>query len=935
MLFFALQASSQALEFKHYGPDQGLSQVSILALHQDENGFLWIGTRFGLNVFDGHNFKWFSHDPWDSTTLINSQVNQIITGADHTLWVGTDGGLCAFDQKLGVFRRVPTPTSYQGDWRILSLALDGEGYLWIGSNKGVSYIAPGTLDVIVPDVNYGDAEQLDVIHVFCGSKGEVWVGGNSGLFRAKGLGLTLNLTRIDIADQEILLGPVRGIYMKDETLWISSTQFLWSYHLKSGDVGRYENVFESAGEAIAFENRSITDGIDQDIWVSSYQGIFVFDTKVKKYVDRIYNSPQRETDLSDNSIHAMLASPNGDRWVGTYSGGLNYYSPRQNSFKLFRRFAVVPNTINSNIINAFAEGPDGKLYIGTSRGGLNVYDPKTESYSYDLEEANIRSLKFDPYGMLWIGSLFDGLIRYDVSTNQPYYYKDSEAPEGQQMNRAVNTNEICHIDQQGQLWVASWNNLYLYNRAEDSFEHYTYLIDDYWGDHTIKGILERGSELWLMAGDGIQVFDLQSKQFTKRYQHNPQAKNSLPSNKISGGVIDQNGDTWIASYGGLSKFNPEDESFQNFTTADGMPSNMALCILLDDDNKLWISTSNGLASLDTEEMNFKIFNKGDNLQGNAFREVACFEASNGDFLFGGTNGFNRFDPLKMTGDTTELKVILTDLLLYNKKVRPEPNSWFSRDLKYLDTLQLDYSQNSIAIGFTVIDFLDPRKNRYAYRLLGLDTDWVEVHDLRPASYNNLRPGSYFFEIKAANDNSKNFGPITRLYIEIVPPFWETVWFRCMMFFALIIFVWGIHRLRIRSLVKQKKLLDQGVKRRTKIIRKQKEQLEEQNQNLMQAEEEVRTANELLKNANEQLEKKVLERTQSLKAQNNRIKEYAFLNAHKVRSPLVRILGLIGLLKSGKLSPDEVSDMRDKIHHSAIELDEITRKINEELDDREE
>ncbi|MCV9385387.1 ligand-binding sensor domain-containing protein [Reichenbachiella ulvae] len=929
---FLCAAQHSELAFKRFTTDDGLSQITILALHQDENGFLWIATKNGLNVFDGYEFKHFFHDPWDSTTLSHNHIEAIEPGLDNQLWVGTNNGLCRLDLETETFKRYSISSDTDEDWQVVDVEMDQEGNVWVASRNGLFLKPQGKekLLQISPDTVSG--EYKDVFRVYTGRNGRVFMGGRDGLYMVQKVNSAYGLVEIPLEDEGVQASYIQSFHQTDDsTLWIGSLSRLWHYEIESGKIESFDHAYmDENDQKLSFDCKLILNGVDGNLWLNGYSGAFVFDPIKKQFVDRIHHETGNPFSLSDNSIHSALATKEGGLWIGTYSGGLNYYSPYLKSFELHKHAPQKRSSLNSNILNDFVEGPDGKIYIGSSRGGLNVWDVENDQYEHHITDLNIRHMLLDEEGILWMGTLFNGVVKYDTK-NQTFFHYLNEKPEALE-GMTLTTGAALIKDQKGDLWAANWNAFYHYDTERDTFERYAYEIGPTWKDRTIRSVLRIGNQLWMGSMDGIHVFDTETRRFVKWYRHDSKDRASLPNDVVTSMIQDDFGTIWVATYGGLSHFNPQSDTFTNYDIKDGLPSNMVLCLLIDEENKVWLSTSNGLAKFDPHTRSIKVFDESNNLQSSTFRAGACYACQSGEFLFGGINGFNKFDPLDLVEDTTSLKAVLTDLYLFNKKIEPGKNAVIKKKLQYLDTLVLQHDQNVLSIGFTAADFFDQGKTRFAYRMKGFDEKWNKVGNNRMATYTNLSPGYYMFEVLVANANLPYYEKSTNIILKIVPPFWATTWFRVLVAVLLVLLVISIHSFRVESLVKQGKKMDLLVKERTAIIDQQNQKLMEQNLTLQQAEEEVRTANELLQVANSNLEFQVAKRTEKLDRHMNQLKEYAFLNSHKVRSPLVRILGLVGLYKSGKLSQKELNEINKHIEESAYELDEITRKINEELDD---
>ncbi|MFY0628292.1 MAG: hypothetical protein JXR07_18495 [Reichenbachiella sp.] len=931
--FAQLCQADDGYNFKRFSTEDGLSQISVLDIQEDSHGFIWIGTRNGLNVYNGFKFEHFFTDPWDSTSLINNHINAILPDKFNNLWIGTNGGLCRFDREQGTFKRYNNDHITEGKWLINSLLIDSFNNLWIMSNLGVHQL-PFESDVVKSVIKKNQASQKKLSMFNCAildEIGNIWFGGQDGIYYYEKNDESLTLSQKYEEHSKTGITNVRAMKLiTNNDLWIGTETHNWHINLATDKVNSKLSIYSTEDGNQKLEIRKIIEGPNNKLMVSSYSGIYIYDPEERKFTDRIFHDSAKPLSLSDNSVHSMLVTKNEDLWLGTYSGGLNYYSPTQNIFVVHRQNNTLNESLNSNIINGFVEGADGKLYIATSRGGLNIYNPETGKYSYLIENINTRHLAIDNQNMLWISSFFSGMFRYDLNTNKMYSYLERDNANGNFIDK-YGTRHSTLIDKEGNVWVAAWNSIYKYRRETDDFEKYTY---QYEGDnyHWISQLLQVGDDIWLMTNSGIRVFSTITNEYVNHYQFSFSDSTSLPNNFASSAVIDLNGNVWVGSQAGISKFSRKEENFTTLSTDHGLPSNMVECMLVDENNNIWVSTSNGLVVLDQSTMNFRIFDKSNNLQSSAFRTGACYACDDGKMLFGGVNGFNEINPKEIVSESEELKVVLTDFSLFNEKLKPKVHSTLTKNLNFMDTIQLSFEDNVISIGYTAIDYSDAEKNNYSYILDGFENNWNHVENNRTATYTNLEPGSYVFRVRASNEKGLMSEIETKLVLKIEPPFWMTKWFRIIAVLVIVIIVLLVHQNRVKLLIQQKNNLDQKVLIRTQVIEDQKKDLVEKNESLQKAEEEVRTANEQLKVVNDNLELIVEARTQKIKIKNEKIKEVAFLNSHKVRAPLVRILGLINLFKTGNVTPSEMKSMNEKIHESALELDQITRKVNTELND---
>ncbi len=872
--------------FKHYNTENGLSQISILSIYEDMDGFLWFGTRNGLNFFDGHQFEIFYSDPWDENSLKNNVVNTITGDSSGLLWIGTESGLCSYNKEFHQFERFDLNGLNRIEWNISSIAFDNDDNLLITSNLGIHFLDRKTGN-IAPVVVEIDPDQSDY-HMYCHHKddnGNIWFGGANGMYKVNMVRRTTTKQNISFNNQE--LKSVESIERQGDVLFLSTGKEIWKVNAVTFEtISVINNEFQ--GEI--FESRKMLLLPDDKLWVASYKGVFSLDLESLEYTSRMYHSSDDPRSLSDNSVHAMHLGKNADIWVGTYSGGLNYYSSYQNIFDLHQHSINNPNySINSNIVNAFEEDSNGILYIATGRGGLNVYNPSTEQYDYLFEELNIRNLYLENDSWLWIGTYYSGIVKMNLKTRETIYYNSFDSgiiPR--------NTNHITYQHSNGEIYVASWNKLYLFNSETNRFTQYSHRVSDENDFHIVEKILEVEGDLWLITNAGIHVFNTSKKKFVKEFRHEKGNRNTLPSDVLFWGIIDNNGKIWISSQGGLSYFIPESSTFRTFTTKDGLPSNMLVCMQVDESNNIWISSINGLSVLNQETMKFRRFDQTNNLQSFTFRERSCFKCNDGSLIFGGMNGFNKFQPSAIKHDPNPPDIKITDLMLFNKVISPENNPILERSITRIDTLNLHHFENVIKLSYVAIDYSEPYKNQYAYMMEGYEKEWNYVGTQRTATYTNLAPGEYTFRVKASNGEGTWNEEGTSLSIIIIPPFYQTAWFQSSMIAIIVLGAFAFHKIRLRHHKRAKVHLKNTVAERTLELKLMNTELERKNEEINEQKEEIEAQKD---NIEETL--RDLQQAKDQLIESEKMASIGILTAglaHELNNPLNYIAGMADPIK---------------------------------------
>lgn len=891
LLLIMADVNAKDFTFKHYNSEDGLSQISILAIHEDQDGFMWFGTRNGLNYFDGHKFTSYFTNPWDANSLPNNVINAITSDDKGILWIGTEAGLCSYDKEFNKFTRYDLKELYKGGWNIASLQFDRNGDLWIGSNFGIHRLQMNTgevnaVSILAKGPKFKDLHFYSIIE---DQDKEIWLAGAPGLFKADlerrnvviRQAYSFEGETLDYAESIAEIATNKLLVSSKSKVWVVDTKNFKSYTINNNFKGQLD-----------FESRGILNVNDSIAWVGSYAGVMMLDYKNGEYTRWLKQNKDDHLTLSDNSIHSMTLCKNGDIWVGTWSGGLNYYSPYQNIFDVFQHSVKNPTyTLNSDIINSFTEGPDDKIYVATGRGGVNIYNRETGKYEYVLTDENVRRVMFDDERTLWVGTYYNGVIKYDIQTKKSYYFNQQS---GDNAIIPASTNHALFKDDNNDIWVGSWNRLYKYNRESNDFTRYSYKVADINDYHIVEQIIKVGSYLWLITNTGVQVFDPEFEKFVKNYRYQEGNRDGLPNDVLFHAIKDRTDKVWIASQGGLSYFIPSTESFYTLTVDDGLPSNMPVCIQVDNSNNLWISTVNGLAMLNQVNMEFRLFDQTNNLQSYTFRESSCFKCKDGSMLFGGMSGYNQFDPDRVKVDPNEPNIVITDLKLFNKIISPEDNPILTRSISKLDTLVLDYYENVVSLTFVAVDYSEPYKNQYAYMMEGFETEWNEIGNSRTATYTNLEPGTYSFKVRASNGDGVWNNKGTTLVVKVIPPIWMTNWFRVMMILLVIFGAVLFYKLRVRYYKQYQVLLKRTVNDRTKELRSINEQLGEKNEEILEQKEEIENQRDSLTETLRHLEK-----TQEQLVESEKMASVGTITAglaHELNNPLNYISGLSNPIK---------------------------------------
>ena len=767
----------------------GLSNNQVNCFYKDRQGFLWAGTMAGLNRYDGYRFKVFTHDLQDTSSLSDDFIIRILEGPDNKLWIETRNGFNLFDPQTEHFSRNITPAlqslGIQGN-TLTDIQKDAGGNYWFLSGRQALYRYDAKTKKCIPV--FKSLFQQNQIASFAFARN-----GNCILVHTNGLITILDVTTGKPIGTNGAPARVFGsnpllysIFIdKDGEWWIyavTANQGVLRLHPNTGEYTLYER---NAGTPRL--NTNLVVSIQEDnqgkIWLcTDHGGINIFDKKSNTVQYLLHNDDERKS-LSQNSITASFKDNTGIIWLGTYKQGISYYHENIIKFPVYRRQSSEPGSLPFDDVNRFVEDSKGNLWIGTNGGGLIYFDRSVQhftTYLHDPDNTNsisndvIVSLYLDKKGRLWIGSFFGGLDCYTNGTFL-HYKNDPSNPNSLSDNRVWEIYE----DSRENLWIGTLNGgLNRLDREKNIFYHLNSSQVNSIRSNYISAMTEdRQHNLWIGTDNGIDMLD--DKNNVIHY-----AGAGLSNNNIICLLLDSRGRMWVGTRDGLNIFDPLKKTFQSFHVGDGLPGNTVLNILEDEQEHLWISTNSGIASISVSggagawTINSVNYDELDGLQGTEFNENAALKTSRGEMIFGGANGFNIFHPSTIKSDKIPSVVVLTDLQLFNKSVaigeKINGREVLLQSIAETQNIRLRHNENILSIEFAALNFSNPEKIKYAYKLDGFNEEWVYTDGrMRKAIYTNLYPGTYTFRVKASDEDGAWSGKETSLRIRIQPPFWKT------------------------------------------------------------------------------------------------------------------------------------------------------------------
>lgn len=764
---------SQNLKFKHIGIDAGLSNSTIECIFQDHRGFIWFGTRDGLNKYDGEQMTVYRNNK-DTHSLSDNFIRQLYEDKHQQLWIATSNGLNRFDPESNSFKRYPpagSPKKTAVNNNIRAIHEDESGR-WMATSGGPLYLLNKNAAVLRRFPYHTNAMHTD-------RKGKLWIGTDKGLYGYDRKTGTFSLIK-GLAHQHIRVIAETA----DGTLWLGTEeQGMMAYDPSRATIRYYRHQEQNSNSLGSNLVRAILRDKDDQLWIGGINGgLDHFNPATHTFI-HYQDEPGNAMSLSQRTVSALLLDRQGNLWVGTHRGGINLYAPGAGRFKLMQQ-ELNKNSLSYNDVRAFCEDRSGKLWIGTDGGGLNAYDSASQRfrhYQFDpfrpesLGSNAVLNITEDRSGQLWIGTWAGGLNLMDRKRGTFRRFLNNPAdPKSISSNYVQETYE----DSQGNLWVGTYyGGLNLMDRKSKTFSR---LIRGS-GNTRINGVNiisieeDHQQNLWIGTDDGgLNRYDLKTKLFSHYFLN----EEKWPDLRVI--FIDSKKRIWVG-HAGLYLYNPLKDSFSIYTTKAGLSTDFIKGITEDRAGNFWIATSRGITKFNPESHQSSTYNKADGLQGLEFEANAYLQTSSGEMFFGGVNGYNSFFPEEIRTNRFIPPVYLTAFEIFNKRIVPGgKDSPLKKDISFSKEIELSHEQSTFSFSFAGLNYSASENNKYAYQLEGLDKDWIYSGHDKKAYYTNLDPGNYVFRVKASNnDNQWNVGG-TFIHIHIAPPFWATWWFRMFM-----------------------------------------------------------------------------------------------------------------------------------------------------------
>ena len=831
LLALAPDARAQAQlpnpHFQRFAHERGLSNPTVTGLMQDRHGFLWIGTQDGLNRYDGASFTVLRPVPGDTTSLATAWIATLAPSRSGAVWVGLLGaGIHRLDAAGGRPRRYrhnPADSSTLSTDQVTTILEAQDGTLWVGTGNGLNAVdtATGRVRRYRPDLRTDSTKfTQDVLSLLEGPDGELWVGTRLGVYL-----FDRRTERFRELPVSVLTREVRSMALDSSGVaWVAFYDDLVAVDAKSLRVLRqYRRRASSTHPLLANGINAMALADSATLWIGTNDGLIRLNPATTEFTR--HRSDARDPGaLSGPIVRSLLVDRGGVLWAGLESHGLHKYAPSAVTFGVLGPDAArAEGALSDGYIRGITEDRRGNLWVATQNGGLNRIDAhsrRVAAYrhrprdSRSLPGDNVWAFLEDRSGVHWVGLHTRGLGTLDPATGT--FRRHSALPE----NASVN---VLHEDSRGALWVGTEGiGLVVLSPDRKSARTYGYSFGErrILAGNDVQAILEDvDGRFWIGGADGLTRLDPATDEVT-HFAADPSRPGALPSIFVTDLHRDSHGTLWVATKGGgISRFDAATGTFTSFGPAQRMPHSFIYGILEDAAGRLWLSSDDGIAMFDPVSGVVIRYGLEDGLQAREFNRRARYRAADGTMYFGGINGLNVFHPGAIASSLLPpptVKFVTVDAGdMHRSGVALTADS----------VVRLRHDASSVTITFASLDFTAPEKIQFAYRLDGVDRDWVMAGSRNQATYAGLSPGRRVFRVRAASPAGV-WSSDAAVSLLVRPAWWATWWAYALEALGLAALVAVVIRLRLRAARLRSLELERRVEEQTRDLVTTHQQLSE-------------------------------------------------------------------------------------------------------------
>ena len=754
--------------FSHISVENGLSQSNVKAIVQDSYGFLWFGTKNGLNRFDGTSIVQKDCDDYTAGTG-NHNISALFEDKNRILWVGTDRGVYQYNPASDIFTAVNLKTAGgidMNNW-VSNIVADSLDNIWVViPDQGVFRYKSNQLYFyeLTSKENF-KTEAPDCICVR--SNGEVWVASwGVGLFRYNDKTDAFEHYMQDKTGHSLQGKNINAIC--DYGDWIAMA-------IHEGEVMKYN---PTTNELLKVPLPEVSETFvrnlmywDDELWIGTNDGLFIVDESKNRTI-HLLPDLMRPFSLSDKIIYSLYRDKEDGIWLGTMFGGVNYLPNRD---MVFDKYVPGSDTysLSTKRVREMISDKSGNIWIGTEDDGINVLDittGKVKQIHYNLagEKNHLMTLAMSICdSQIYCGLYKQGMDVMHLPDGKMRHY------DYEQLGIGEGSVYSFFTDSKGGRWIGTGWGLYKATAGSFSFTR----VDEAGYDWIFDIFEDRDGNLWFATmGSGLWKYKPADGSFMK-YIHEKGQTNTLSSNSVSSVMQDSRGYIWLSTdRGGICRYNPQTDNFTTYSIQDGLPDDVSYKILEDGTHNLWFGTNRGLVCFNPDTKQMRVYTAKDGLLGNQFNYKSALKGKDGKFYFGGIEGLIAFDPDSPEDTRSSYPVYITKFSIYNQEITVHTtHSPLKQCITYTGKIVLPYDQSNISFDVALLSYSTAASNQYYYKMMPLDKDWIKAASNQNISFTKLPPGSYTFAVQATDGRSDNLYVSRTLSVVILPPWWKSAW----------------------------------------------------------------------------------------------------------------------------------------------------------------
>ncbi|MES2822300.1 MAG: two-component regulator propeller domain-containing protein [Pseudomonadota bacterium] len=854
----------ELISFQNILENKDITMGEGASFFQDSDGFMWLGGGAALIRYDGYEFREIfitdENKPGEKESVFYTRG--IYQDANKNIWITSQLGLLKYDPSTEKLTRIkndssqPLNISVANIIRVIGVT---PGEILVTGMEGlfVVDIATNKYTTILPDANKPNWHRTARTNAaLLVAPDEVWLGTNQGLEKLNWKTKTFTAYKVNAEHPDLIPDNlVQDIVATgDGKFWLATAHGLVLYDPRTLEAKRYLNV---PGDRYSLGGNDVWNLlIDSQgvLWASTDGGgLSVFDKEKNRFINHKYEAG-RSGSLNTDKVRAIYEDRNNDIWVGNYAVGVNFFDRSSAAFTTYRNDSSNPKSLSYNRVIAVAEEKSGNLWLGTDGGGLNYFDREKNEFTRYKTDPNdpttisgdsVLTTFVDSTGLVWIGTWGSGFATFNPADGKFTRYPFEEQ---QNKNASVSTSMKLNAasvwsineDKNHDMWISTHGGgVSKYNRTTKLFTHYTHIEADpqsISNDVVWNSFEDSRGNLWFGTSVGLNLLNRENNTFTSFFDI-PKGPTALSNSSALTIYEDSKKRLWIGTEIGLSLFNYETQNFTSFTKKDGFIDNTMRTVLEGSDGNLWISTNNGFSSFNPETKKIKNYNRLSGRLVGGFATHSGIVSSRGEIIFGGTEGLRIFNPKELTENKKVPPVALTEFKIFaDSVVVGAADGVLQKTINNTESVALDHTKSMFVFGFSVLNFRESAKNKYAYKLEGFDKDWQDAGGQRLAKYTNLNAGQYIFKVKGSNNDGVWNEEGKSITVIQLPPPWKTWWAYTLYALTILSLLSGFvySQRRKRQLIEeQNKLLEIKVSERTAEVREKSKDIEAMLSNIPQ------------------------------------------------------------------------------------------------------